>query len=82
MSFAITPRCGVPVQLTRIVSGTFSHVCPVTSTPSISVEPTPVANAPSAPPMQVCESVPRTMLPGRTLPVSAITWWQGPANSK
>ena len=73
MSLVITPADSAPCHKTRMVSGTFSQVCPVTSTPSISVEPMPVANAPSAPPIQVCESVPSTTLPGRTLPVSAMT---------
>ncbi len=40
--------------------------------------PMPVANAPSAPYVTVCESPPTTMLPGATNPCSTINWWQMP----
>ena len=49
MSLAITRSGSSPFQITRMVWGTFIQVWPVASTPAISVEPTPVANAARAP---------------------------------
>ncbi len=45
----------------------------------MSVEPIPVANAPAAPYMQVCESEPITISPGAACPFSSTTWWQTPS---
>ena len=43
----------------------------------MSVAPTPVANAPNAPGVTLCESAPTTISPGRTAS-SHISWWQMP----
>ncbi len=51
-----------------MVSGTFSHVPPVAQIDAMSDAPTPVENAPNAPMVQVWESAPMTISPGRTLP--------------
>ncbi len=61
-----------------MLSGTFSHVSPVRINAAASVRSMPVANTPSAPYMQVCESLPTTSVPGTASPFSTITWWQTP----
>ena len=64
MSLANTPFPSVFFHSMRKLSGTFSQIWPVATTPSISVEPMPVPKAPKAPDMQVWESVPTTSVPG------------------
>jgi len=49
----IIPGFNEPSHLIKIEDGTFSHNSPVMSTPSISVDPMPVASAPNAPAVQV-----------------------------
>ncbi len=44
-----------------------------------SVLPMPVANSSNAPAMQVCESVPNRISPGRVWPFSGSAVWQTPA---
>ena len=67
-----------PWNVNFIVGGTFSQVLPVPSTNAASVFPTPVANCPSAPAVQVCESVPSRISPGRTCPSSGSALWHTP----
>ena len=47
-----------------------NHAFPIAIPQAISVEPTPVENAPSAPYVQVCESAPITTSPETTSPFS------------
>jgi hypothetical protein len=61
-----------------IVSGTFSHVRPRSSSAAASVRSTPVENAPTAPYEQVWLSLPTMTWPGRAMPFSTTTWWQMP----
>ena len=63
-SLASTPSANAPSTSMRNVSGTRSHVLPLAMPTATSVLPMPVANAPSAPAMQVCESAPITRSPG------------------
>ena len=63
-SLASTPSAKAPSTSMRNVSGTRSQVLPVAMPTATSVLPMPVANAPSAPAMQVCESAPMTRSPG------------------
>ena len=60
------------------VCGTFNQVLPNAIATAISVEPIPVANAPKAPDVQVCESAPTNISLGLTK-VSTNLWWQTPA---
>ncbi|OPZ68468.1 MAG: hypothetical protein BWY81_00835 [Firmicutes bacterium ADurb.Bin467] len=60
----------LPLRLTRIASGTLNHAVPVAMPAAMSVEPTPVANAPSAPCVQVWLSAPMTASPGLMSPIS------------
>ena len=48
------------------------------NTAAASVEPMPVAKAPNAPYVQVCESAPTISAPGSTWPFSGMTWWHIP----
>ncbi|CUJ50129.1 Uncharacterised protein [Achromobacter aegrifaciens] len=41
MSLAVTPGASRPLQRIIRVCGTFTQICPVTATPSISVLPMP-----------------------------------------
>ncbi len=59
-SFAQTPLFIVPLRMKRAVSGTVTRTSFVYQAFAMSVEPTPNAKQPSAPAMQVCESVPAT----------------------
>ena len=66
---SLAPTCFLnrPVTLTLIVAGTSTlSTVPRAHTLAISVAPIPNANAPSAPWLVVCESVPTTTAPGRT----------------
>ena len=63
-SLASTPGAAWPDTSTRMVSGTRSQVLPVAMPTATSVLPMPVAKAPSAPAVQVCESAPITRSPG------------------
>ena len=63
-SLAVTPSGQRPPTSMRTVSGTRSQVCPVAMPTATSVEPMPVAKAPRAPAVQVCESAPITRSPG------------------
>ncbi len=76
---AYTPGDSAPLTSTWTVSGTLSQRLPVAQTPAISVAPMPVANAPTAPDVVVCESVPRTSWPGLDRRSSTISWWQMPS---
>ncbi len=51
-----------------------NHVFPVAKTIAISVAPMPVAKAPKAPYVHVCESAPTITVPGLTNPSSGSTW--------
>ncbi len=64
-SLASTRSPSSPAISTLKVSGTRSQVLPVAMPTATSVLPMPVAKAPSAPAMQVCESAPITRSPGR-----------------
>ena len=61
-----------------IVGGTLSQVLPVPRMNAASVLPTPVANWPNAPAVQVWLSVPSRISPGRTWPSSGSALWQTP----
>ncbi len=63
-SLASTPGASTPETSMRYVSGTRSQVLPLTMPTATSVLPMPVAKAPRAPAMQVCESAPITRSPG------------------
>jgi hypothetical protein len=54
-----------PTNSTRSDSGILSHIFPVAMATAPSVEPTPVANAPIPPYVQVWESVPIDDVAGR-----------------
>ena len=60
-----------PVNSTSMTSGTFSHTSPRAMAAAMSLEPMPVANAPKAPLVQVCESAPTRRSPGMIRPRSA-----------
>ena len=66
MSLAMQPSASGPFHSIRVVTGTFSQISPVTSTPSISVTPTGTANAPITPAVVLCESAPTNSIPGCT----------------
>ena len=55
---------------TRIVRGTACQNSPKARQYAMSVEPSPVPKAPSAPYVQVCESPPATTAPGTIHPSS------------
>ena len=69
-SFAETHLLSLPLNSTLIVSGTLNQVSPDAMPQARSVEPTPVANAPNAPYVQVCESAPIIKSPAVTMPAS------------
>ena len=77
-SFAVTKGGNVPFSTNRIVCGTLTSSLPVPITKPASVLPMPVANAPSAPCVHVCESVPKITIPGFTCPFSGRPTWQTP----
>ena len=58
---------------TRIVPGTACQNLPDARQAAMSVEPSPVPNAPSAPYVHVCESPPAITEPGTTQPSSTST---------
>ena len=64
----------------RNVSGTRSQVLPLAMPTATSVLPMPVANAPRAPAMHVCESAPMTRSPGLAK-LSATRWWHMPIST-
>jgi hypothetical protein len=63
-SLALTPSRRRFFSTKRTVSGTFTRTSRVNHALAMSVEPTPKANAPSAPAMQVWLSVPVMTWPG------------------
>src|ERR1035438_2179739 len=67
-----------PVKVNFIDSGILSQIFPVPRIKAASVLPTPVANIPNAPDVQVCESVPNKTVPGTSYPSSANAIWQTP----
>ena len=67
-----------PWKLNRMVGGTLSQVFPVPMVNAASVLPTPVANCPKAPAVQVWESVPSMISPGLQCPSSGSALWQTP----
>ncbi len=73
-SLAPTPAPGLPSSNTLTTSGTRNQTRPLSRAPARSAEPTPVAKAPTAPHITVCESAPTTRSPGDTLLVSRATW--------
>ena len=79
-SLASTPSAKAPETSMRNVSGTRSQVLPLAMPTATSVLPMPVANAPKAPAMQVCESAPMTRSPGLAK-LSATRWWQTPIST-
>ena len=78
MSFAVTPRGGVPAISMRSTSGTVIRTALVTIALAMSVVPTPKARHPSAPLCGVWESVPAISWPGRAY-ISAIIAWEMPS---
>ena len=58
------------MRLNLIAEGTLNQVLPLIMPAAMSVEPTPVENAPNAPYVQVWESAPIQRLPGPTRPFS------------
>ena len=60
------PLLNLPFTIILNVCGTLSQVLPSAIATAISVEPIPVANAPSAPDVQVCESAPTRISQGLT----------------
>ena len=77
-SFANTPERSLPFSTTLIVAGSRIVQTPFRMPTSRSVVPTPAANAPNAPCVQVCESPMMTVKPGRTKPFSGKIAWQTP----
>jgi hypothetical protein len=69
-SLPVTNRCFLPVNSTRIVPGTACQKVPEARQAAMSVDPSPVPNAPSAPYVQVCESPPAITELGTTQPSS------------
>ena len=69
-SFPLTHLAGFPVKLNLIADGTLNQAFPVAIPAAMSVLPTPVENAPSAPYVHVCESAPITTSPATTRPFS------------
>src|SRR5680860_1076974 len=67
-SFAVTYGPNRPWNSKRKVSGTRNQTFPVAMAPARSVDPTPVAKAPTAPYVHVCESAPTTTSPVPTNP--------------
>ena len=63
-SFIVTPRRSVPVNSTRIDSGTRSQVRPRARATAMSVAPMPAPNEPTAPYELLCESLPTITVPG------------------
>ena len=72
-SLPVTKRRFSPVNSTLIVPGTACQKLPEARHAAMSVEPSPVPNAPSAPYVQVCESPPAITEPGTTQPSSTST---------
>ena len=66
----LTHFFGLPVSTNLIADGTLNQALPVAMPAAISVEPTPVENAPSAPYVQVCESAPIITSPATVSPCS------------
>ena len=70
MSLPHTHGPSSPLTTNLIDEGTLNHASPVAMPAAASVEPTPVANAPSAPYVQVWQSAPMITSPGPTTPCS------------
>ena len=73
-SLAHTPSRSRPRRTKRAVSGTCTRTSRVRHALAMSVEPTPNAKQPSAPAMQVCESVPMTSCPGSASSSMTLLW--------
>ena len=69
-SFPLTYGPGFPVSTNLIADGTLNQSSPVAIPVAISVVPTPVEKAPSAPYVQVWESAPMIHSPATTIPYS------------
>jgi len=67
-SFASAPPEREPERNSPIVAGILNQVIPDAKIAAMSVAPTPVANAPKAPRVQVCESAPAMISPGSAIP--------------
>ena len=63
MADTISGNC--PVTSTLMVCGTRNQFLPRANIVAISEEPMPVAKAPNAPALTVCESAPVTISPGQ-----------------
>jgi hypothetical protein len=61
----MTPAGSLPSKKKGMLSGTLINSLPVPRMKLASVLPIPVANWLKAPAMQVCESVPKRISPGR-----------------
>ena len=70
MSLPLTYGPGFPVSTNLMAEGTLNHSSPVAIPVAMSVVPTPVENAPSAPYVQVWESAPMMHSPAVTTPAS------------
>ncbi len=68
MSFAVTPGFSVPSTVIAMVLKGFSGSVWVASTCSTSLVPMPIAIAPKAPWVEVCESPQTTVIPGMVRP--------------
>jgi hypothetical protein len=77
-SLPVTPLPSVPVTVTRIVFGLVSGRVWVASTCSTCEVPMPIASAPNAPIVVVCESQHTTVMPGWTSPSSGPMTWAMP----
>ena len=69
-SLPLTHFPGLPTSSNLMAEGTLNQALPVTIAAAMSVEPTPVENAPSAPYVQVWESAPIIASPATTRPFS------------
>ena len=69
-SLPLTHLDGFPTSSNLMAEGTLNHALPVTIPAAMSVLPTPVENAPSAPYVHVWESAPITASPATTSPFS------------
>ena len=69
-SLPLTHVFNLPVRTNWMADGTLNHAFPVAMPAAISVEPTPVENAPSAPYVHVCESAPIITSPATVKPCS------------
>jgi len=70
ISLPLIHLAGLPVSTNLIAEGTLNHASPVAIPAAMSVEPTPVENAPSAPYVHVWESAPIITSPATVSPFS------------